>query len=108
MNHAKPKQLGKAALREAADLFLENGKVQMKTSDTHSLGIMWNLKGCERGPAKEAPPLFSEKMMFPGQGSATATHHLFFLRAFQYQFGEGDGTPLQYSCLENPMDRGAW
>ena len=21
---------------------------------------------------------------------------------------EGDGTPLQYSCLENPMDRGAW
>ena len=22
--------------------------------------------------------------------------------------GEGDGTPLQYSCLENPMDRGAW
>ena len=22
-------------------------------------------------------------------------------------FGEGNGTPLQYSCLENPMDRGA-
>ena len=22
--------------------------------------------------------------------------------------GEDDGTPLQYSCLENPMDRGAW
>ena len=22
--------------------------------------------------------------------------------------GEGSGTPLQYSCLENPMDRGAW
>ena len=22
--------------------------------------------------------------------------------------GEGNGTPLQYSCLENPMDRGAW
>ena len=27
------------------------------------------------------------------------THHL---------FGEGNGTPLQYSCLENPMDGGAW
>ena len=25
----------------------------------------------------------------------------------QYQFGEGDGTPLQYSCLENPTD-GVW
>ena len=22
--------------------------------------------------------------------------------------GEGHGYPLQYSCLENPMDRGAW
>ena len=22
--------------------------------------------------------------------------------------GGGTGTPLQYSCLENPMDRGAW
>ena len=28
-----------------------------------------------------------------------------FTRSF---FGEGDGTPLQYSCLENPMDEGAW
>ena len=24
------------------------------------------------------------------------------------KLGEGNGTPLQYSCLENPMDRGAW
>ena len=23
-------------------------------------------------------------------------------------FREGDGTPLQYSCLESPMDGGAW
>ena len=23
-------------------------------------------------------------------------------------FGEGNGNPLQYSCLENSMDRGAW
>ena len=22
--------------------------------------------------------------------------------------GEGNGYPLQYSCMENPMDRGAW
>ena len=28
----------------------------------------------------------------------SATHHL----------GEGSGTPLQHSCLENPMDREAW
>ena len=27
---------------------------------------------------------------------------------FMAGFGEGNGTPLQYSCLENPMDGGAW
>ena len=25
-----------------------------------------------------------------------------------YDSGEGNGTPLQYSCLENPMDGGTW
>ena len=25
-----------------------------------------------------------------------------------FRYGEGNGTPLQYSCLENPMDGGAW
>ena len=27
---------------------------------------------------------------------------------YEYIFGEGNGTPLQHSCLENPMDGGAW
>ena len=31
--------------------------------------------------------------------------HLYESVAFK---GEGNGNPLQYSCLENPMDRGAW
>ena len=26
----------------------------------------------------------------------------------EMHIGEGNGTPLQYSCLENPMDGGAW
>ena len=30
------------------------------------------------------------------------------LHTFKKGVGEGNGTPLQYSCLENPMDRGAW
>ena len=30
------------------------------------------------------------------------SHHL------RVSDGEGNGTPLQYSCLENPMDGGAW
>ena len=30
------------------------------------------------------------------------------LTSFSGWNGEGNGTPLQYSCLENPMDGGAW
>ena len=30
------------------------------------------------------------------------------LETIKLQNGEGNGNPLQYSCLENPMDRGAW
>ena len=33
---------------------------------------------------------------------------LFFNMLSRLIIGEGDGTPLQYSCLENPMDGGAW
>ena len=33
---------------------------------------------------------------------------LFYLYIVLHVVREGDGTPLQYSCLENPMDRGAW
>ena len=30
------------------------------------------------------------------------------LLIYAAQYGEGNGTPLQYSRLENPMDGGAW
>ena len=33
---------------------------------------------------------------------------LFFNMLLRLVIGEGYGTPLQYSCLENPMDGGAW
>ena len=38
------------------------------------------------------------------------TNHLVFLFCSPLGFlgGEGNGTLLQYSCLENPMDGGAW
>ena len=34
--------------------------------------------------------------------------HLDVYVLFILYFGEGNGTPLQYSCLENPMDGGPW
>ena len=30
------------------------------------------------------------------------------LGPFMHIWVEGNGTPLQYSCLENPMDKGPW
>ena len=30
------------------------------------------------------------------------------LKGFTHIYGEGNGTPRQYSCLENPMGGGAW
>ena len=30
------------------------------------------------------------------------------LALWREDVGEGNGNPLQYSCLENPVDRGAW
>ena len=34
--------------------------------------------------------------------------HILKLAMPRVHFREGNGTPLQYSCLENPMDGGAW
>ena len=31
-----------------------------------------------------------------------------YLSRSMYLLGEGNGNPLQYSCLENPRDGGAW
>ena len=33
---------------------------------------------------------------------------VWFIHIYRGLLGEGDGTLLQYSCLENPMDGGAW
>ena len=37
----------------------------------------------------------------------TFSHHM-IREGLEYFSGEGNDTPVQYSCLENPMDRGAW
>ena len=38
--------------------------------------------------------------------SLDSSKQLYYLLSFKV--GEGNGTPLQYSCLENPIDGGAW
>ena len=41
-------------------------------------------------------------------GFACISLRLILCQLFHLLFREGNGTPLQYSCLENPMDGGAW
>ena len=49
---------------------------------------------------------------FPGgfddKGSACNAADLGSIPGLGRSLGEGNGYPLQYSCLENLMDRGAW
>ena len=42
---------------------------------------------------KNSPAIAGDAGWIPGSGRSP---------------GGGNGNPLQYSCLENPMDRGAW
>ena len=60
----------------------------------------------------EAPTVFSGKSRqssWGGGGPAPLpTTPPFSVRVLWSDVGEGNGTPLQYSCLEYPMDGGAW
>ena len=41
-------------------------------------------------------------------GHDWVTNFHFYFQAYWWGIGEGNGTPLQCSCLENPMDGGPW
>ena len=43
-----------------------------------------------------------------GKASAYNAGDLGSIPGLGISSGEGNGNPLQYSCLENPMDGGAW
>ena len=56
-------------------------------------------------PMDCSPPCSSVHGVFVGFARFWLLRNLSFLIWYN---GEGNGTPLQYSCLENPMDREAW
>ena len=60
-------------------------------------------------------PSFSLFLGFPGGAvaknlppNAPGTRDLSLIPGLRRSPAEGNGNPLQYSCLENSMDRGAW
>ena len=48
------------------------------------------------------------RCLAPLEEFSLSTPGFFTLAGSEWQQGEGNGTLLQYSCLENPMDGGAW
>ena len=66
----------------------------------------------ERQVSFTASQAFWIKLGFPsglvGKESACYTGDLASIPGSGNYRGEGNGNPLQYSCLENPMDRRAW
>ena len=62
----------------------------------HSSTLVWELQWTEQ-------PGELQSMVFVAR-SQTQLHFHFSLS----RIGEGNGNPLQYSCLENPREGGAW
>ena len=79
----------------------------------HHLGIIRNADyQPDSIPPKAESPGVEPRIVFlgdsdPGSSSETTASSIYCLQAGLH-YGEGNGDPLQYSCLENPMDRGAW
>ena len=67
-----------------------------------TLGTVWGLKHFSQGSCglcKSTPlRVFTNSTSF----------RRVYLFVTMYKVGEGNGKPLQYACLENPMDGGAW
>ena len=54
---------------------------------------------------KAMTPYATETVLLEGENSSEGRMNSYLLLVAH---GEGNGTPLQYSCLENPRDGGAW
>ena len=63
--------------------------------------LVWRLAGDTASAQKEGGYL-------PNKATNSIFHTSDFLWSPKECCGEGNGTPLQYSCLENPLDGGAW
>ena len=69
-------------------------KVKKKNNKERNTLLLQNTRGFPGGSdGKQSTCNAGDLGSIPGSGGST---------------GEGNGNPLQYSCLENPMDRGVW
>ena len=69
--------------------------------------------GCSCGLTRCRPPAWSQAAARPQRKAVTLRTLVPYVCEMSCAMpgpldGEGNGTPLQHSCLENPMDGGAW
>ena len=68
------------------------------------LGAGWGMRGPLQGYSSLLSARPPQQALHPSPGYLSQ----WSLPIPSFTTREGDGTPLQYSCLENPMDRGVW
>ena len=81
---------------------------------TYSSVLVWKIPGT--GEPGGLPSLGSHRVGHDWSDLAVAAKLIivvtlfsgYLFHSYSLSFGEGNGNPLQYSCLENPMDGGAW
>ena len=73
-----------------------NSHIVEKEMATHSSILAWKI------------PWTEEPGGLMSMGSHRVEHDCSDLACMHACIGEGNGNPFQYSCLENPVDRGAW
>ena len=71
----------------------------LNTTSWKSLIVVWYIYSC---------PYFMTSSGSDGKASAYNAGDPSLIPGSGRSSGEGNGNPLQYSCLENPMDGGAW
>ena len=85
------------SLNKLQDLVMDREAWSEKAMATHSSTLAWKILW-----TKEPGRL--QSMGSLRVGTSEQLHSHFSLSCIR----EGNGTPVQYSCLENPMDGGAW
>ena len=77
-----------------------------RTAVPHTCGIKWF---CWSELFSEETHIFSVVLVVKNlPANARDVRDVGSIPGSRKSCGEGNGNPVQYSCLENPMDRGAW
>ena len=97
-----PEMFGRVSSFTNLDVFWVLNASHLSLSAAGHLSQLWE------GGAKRTLLFLTVILVCATSPSGGQTEVVLLLHLAMLLLGEGNGTPLQYSWLENPMDRGAW